>query len=87
MTGMIDLRGKFVADRCGERLREIDGIKQFIVAFSHDSATGKELTLSQPDIDALIRSKAAMFTILTTITNMINIDMNHITVHMIILSL
>ena len=78
LSGMIDLRGKVVEDRCGKRLKEIDGIKHLVVTFSHDSATGKELTLSQPDIDALIRSKAAMYTILTTITNMINVNMRHI---------
>ncbi|GAG09252.1 unnamed protein product, partial [marine sediment metagenome] len=41
------------------------------VVMAPDSGTGEDLTLSQTDIDALIRSKAAMFTILVTITNMV----------------
>jgi uncharacterized 2Fe-2S/4Fe-4S cluster protein (DUF4445 family) len=78
LAGMIDLRGKFVRHRCEERLEERDGIKHLIVARGEDSGTGRDLTLSQPDIDALVRSKAAMYTILTTITSMLNVSMNEI---------
>ena len=78
LAGMIDLRGKFVADRCQERLEEVDGIKHLIVVRGEDSGTGRDLTLSQPDIDALVRSKAAMYTILTTITSMLNVSMKEI---------
>ncbi|MBW2609666.1 MAG: DUF4445 domain-containing protein [Deltaproteobacteria bacterium] len=77
-AGMIDLRGKYVTGRCGERLREIDGVKHLVLVFSRDSGTNEELTLSQTDIDALLRSKAAMYTILTTITNMINVSMEEV---------
>ncbi|MDY7034922.1 MAG: ASKHA domain-containing protein, partial [Thermodesulfobacteriota bacterium] len=78
LAGMIDVRGKYVIGRCGERLKKIEGIRHLVVVFSEDSGTGKELTLSQTDIEALIRSKAAMYTILTTITRMINVSMEDI---------
>ena len=78
LAGMIDLRGKFVADRCGERLRDVEGIQHFVVVLAKYSATGHDLTLAQTDIDALLRSKAAMYTILTTITNMFNVSMKEI---------
>ena len=77
-AGMIDLRGKYVKSRCGRRLKEVDGVNHFVLVSSQDSATGKDLTLSQPDIDGLIRSKAAMYTILTTITRMINVSLKDI---------
>lgn len=64
--------------RCGERLRKIDGINHLVVGPPEDSATGKPLTLGQPDIDALLRSKAAMYTILGTITRMINVSFSEI---------
>lgn len=79
LVGMIDLRGKYVESRCGKRLKDLEGVNHFVLVFSQDSATGKDLTLSQPDIDALIRSKAAMYTILTTITGMINVSLENIT--------
>ena len=75
---MIDLRGKYVEARCRDRLQDIGGIKHLIVVSSEDSGTGKPLTLSQPDIDSLMRSKAAMYTILTTISNTVNIPMKEI---------
>ncbi|MGD9034217.1 MAG: ASKHA domain-containing protein [Desulfobacteraceae bacterium] len=78
LAGMIDLRGKYVQSNCGKRLKQVDGVNHFVLVFPQDSATGKALTLSQPDIDALIRSKAAMYTILTTITRMINVSIKDI---------
>ncbi len=78
IAGMIDIRGKFVPERCGNRLIEKDGIKYFIVVPKEKSGTGKDLTISQPDIDSLIRSKAAMYTILTTIVNTVNLSFDDI---------
>ncbi len=68
LRGMLDIRGKFVASRCGSRLKEIDGLKHLVVVDQKTSATGSDLSISQADIDSLIRSKAAMYTILETLT-------------------
>jgi uncharacterized 2Fe-2S/4Fe-4S cluster protein (DUF4445 family) len=46
----------------------MDGIANLVVVPAADSATGADLTISQADLDSLIRSKAAMYTILRTIT-------------------
>jgi uncharacterized 2Fe-2S/4Fe-4S cluster protein (DUF4445 family) len=78
LAGMIDLRGKYVKSKSGDRLKEIDGIRHLVVVSAQDSAAGNELTLSQTDIDSLLRSKAAMHTILITITTMINLSMEDI---------
>jgi len=78
LADMIDIQGRFVPDLCRDRLRDIEGIRHFVVVPSKDSGTGEELTLTQPDIDSLLRSKAAMYTILTTITGMININFEDI---------
>jgi uncharacterized 2Fe-2S/4Fe-4S cluster protein (DUF4445 family) len=78
LSGMIDLRGKYVEARCRDRLQDIEGIKHLIVVSSENSGTGESLTLSQPDIDSLMRSKAAMYTILTTISNIVNIPISGI---------
>jgi uncharacterized 2Fe-2S/4Fe-4S cluster protein (DUF4445 family) len=66
-AGMLDIRGKLVPEMCGSRFKEKDGLNHFVVVTGDESATGSDLTISQADIDSLIRSKAAMFTILTTI--------------------
>jgi len=78
LSGMIDMRGKFVRRTCGDLLREKDGITELVVVGPEKSGTGKLLTLAQTDIDGLVRSKAAMFTILTTITNTVGIPLSKI---------
>ena len=64
--------------KCGDRLIEIDGISHLVVAFPENSGSDQALTLSQVDIDGLIRSKAAMYTILTTASNTVNTPINKI---------
>ena len=68
LAGMIDIRGKFIPTVCGSRLKEIEGLLHLIVVPANQSASATDLTLSQADLDSLIRSKAAMYTILETIT-------------------
>jgi uncharacterized 2Fe-2S/4Fe-4S cluster protein (DUF4445 family) len=79
LTGMIDIRGKFVPDTCGSGLIEIDGLNHLVVVAADQSATGSDLTISQTDLDSLIRSKAAMYTILETITNSVGIALKDLT--------
>ena len=74
LAGMIDLRGKYVPEKCGDRIQEVDGMRRLVVVFPEDSGTGKALTFSQAEINALMRSKAAMYTILTTVIRMIHLD-------------
>ncbi|MGD8366837.1 MAG: ASKHA domain-containing protein [Desulfobacterales bacterium] len=78
LAGMVDMRGKFVASRCGSRLVDRDGIDTFLVADERTSATGKPLTLSQIDLDSLTRSKAAMYTILETLTLTVGVSFDEL---------
>jgi len=78
LSGMIDIRGKFVSDACGTRLFEKDGLKHFIVISAEESSEGFDLTISQADIDSLIRSKAAMHTILETIASYVGISLSEL---------
>lgn len=75
-TQMLDIRGKFVASNCGNRLIEKNGIDYLVIVPETESATGKALTISQPDIESLIRSKAAMFSILETISTTVGINLD-----------
>jgi uncharacterized 2Fe-2S/4Fe-4S cluster protein (DUF4445 family) len=78
LSGRIDARGKFVADQCGDRLKRADGMTQFVVVPAADSGTGEDLALTQADLDSLVRSKAAMYTILSTVCRMVNVSMREI---------
>lgn len=79
-AGMIDIRGRLVPGTCGNRLKEEDGMRHLTVVFGKDSATGEDLTISQADLDSLIRSKAAMYTILETITGYVGSSFEDISV-------
>ena len=68
LSGMLDIRGKFDPKACGASLKKAHGMPCLVVVPAKESATGRDLTVSQADIDSLIRSKAAMYTILETLT-------------------
>ena len=72
-AGMIDIRGKLVPTACGSRIKKIDGLLHLVLVAAEQSETGSDLTISQADLDSLIRSKAAMYTILETITASVGI--------------
>ena len=72
LSGMIDVRGKLLPAVCGTKIKKIDGLSHLVVVPAENSATGADLTISQADLDSLIRSKAAMYTIIETITESVN---------------
>ncbi len=78
LSGMIDIRGKFVPEACKGKLKEKDGLKRFVLVPADASAEGIELSISQTDIDSLIRSKAAMYTILETISSYVGISLSEL---------
>ncbi len=78
LSGMMDIRGRLVPDACGDRFRETDGIPNIVLVPEEMSSTGEALVISQVDIDSLVRSKAAMYTILETLLNYVGIDFEDI---------
>ncbi len=75
LSGMLDLRGKLVPETCGNRLKEIDGVRHIVVVPAAESATGEDLTMNEVDLDSLIRSKAAMYTILETLVMSVGMEL------------
>ena len=53
-----------------------------VVVPAQQSATGDDLGMSQADIDSLIRSKAAMYTILRTITRTVGLSFDELAAFM-----
>jgi len=73
LSGMIDIRGKLVPGRCKDRFYLENGIPAFILVSAAQSETGCNLVITQADLDSLLRSKAAMFTILETLTGTVGL--------------
>ncbi len=78
LTGMIDIRGKLVKSKCGERYIRKDDLDHLIVVSGDMSSSGNDLTITQADLDSLVRSKAAMYTILKTITSSVGMNLSDI---------
>jgi uncharacterized 2Fe-2S/4Fe-4S cluster protein (DUF4445 family) len=68
LAQMVDIRGKFRPETCGRRLTYHHNMAHLTIVSADDSGTGRALGISQADMDSLVRSKAAMYTILETIT-------------------
>jgi uncharacterized 2Fe-2S/4Fe-4S cluster protein (DUF4445 family) len=83
LSRIIDLRGKFrtpgptdstsLHDLFTKRITKQDDTTYFMVASAEESGNGEPVLLSQIDLDAMMRSKAAMYAILTTLVNQVGI--------------
>jgi uncharacterized 2Fe-2S/4Fe-4S cluster protein (DUF4445 family) len=67
-AGAIDIRGRIVRDNKKVPVKAVEGMNHLVIVPSDLSGTGEDIAISQASLDSLIRSKAAMFTILETIT-------------------
>jgi uncharacterized 2Fe-2S/4Fe-4S cluster protein (DUF4445 family) len=75
LARIIDIRGKFrprQPQAAGRMVPHGDGLA-YVVVSAEESGAGEAVLLSQLDIDALMRSKAAMYSILATITNQVGV--------------
>ncbi len=75
LARIIDIRGKFRPKQPqaeGRLVEHGDGLA-YVVVPAGETGMGEPILLSQVDIDALMRSKAAMYSILATITNQVGV--------------
>nr|MCU0539832.1 ASKHA domain-containing protein [Desulfobacterales bacterium] len=59
--GVIDNRGKFDPGLKTPRLREKDGIHEFVLAWEKETQIDRDITISEIDIENLIRAKGAIY--------------------------
>lgn len=64
-TGVINPQGRFLRE--GSRIRRENGMARFILAHPWESGTGRELSLTETDLDNLIRAKGAVFSAIETL--------------------
>jgi len=76
LARIIDIRGKFRPHQPqaeGRLVKHGDSLA-YVVVPAEEAGAGEPILLSQVDIDALMRSKAAMYSILATITNQVGVS-------------
>ncbi len=84
LAGIVDIRGKLRWDTGSgsearqqfirEHLVEDENGLNFIVVPADKSGHGRPVTLAQVDLDAMMRSKAAMYAILTTLVGQVGVE-------------
>lgn len=84
LARIVDLRGKFQAEFPSqsqeqkrfvkERLLEMDGEQVFLVVAAKEAGNEDPVVLSQLDLDAMMRSKAAMYAILVTLIGQVGLE-------------
>ncbi len=73
MAGILTIQGKINTQLDSPRIVSTDGTPGYIVAYGKETADGKDLLISEIDVGIFLKSKAAMYTILTVITNKVGL--------------
>ncbi|RJP68078.1 MAG: DUF4445 domain-containing protein [Candidatus Abyssobacteria bacterium SURF_17] len=58
---VIDRTAKFAEPGTCSRLRRMDDDTEFVIAYADETAIGRDIAITQPDINNLVRSKAAVY--------------------------
>jgi len=61
LSGIILQNGKINRDISSKRIRQKKGIYEYVICYGKDTLTGKDITITEPDLDNLMRAKAALF--------------------------
>ncbi|MCM2285499.1 MAG: ASKHA domain-containing protein [Desulfobacula sp.] len=77
-TGVIDSRGKFNRTLDTPRIRQTDEIWEYVLVFRENTAIDRDITITEPDLDNLIRAKGAMYSAALTLLEEIGMSITDI---------
>ncbi len=77
-TGVIDSRGKFNRTLNTPRIRQTDEIWEYVLVYKENTAIDRDITITEPDLDNLIRAKGAMFSAALTLLEEIGMSITDI---------
>ena len=76
--GIIDNLGKFNHELDTNRIRKVDGVYEYVLAFAHLTRIDRDIVLTEPDINNLIRAKGAMYSGYITLLEEVGLSINNI---------
>jgi uncharacterized 2Fe-2S/4Fe-4S cluster protein (DUF4445 family) len=76
ITGVMDKGGTLQLDLDTPRLREGDHGPEYVVAWSDETATGRDIVINKVDIDNLLRAKAAVYAGFSVLARSVGIDLS-----------
>ena len=77
-TGVIDSRGKFNQSLDTPRIRKTDDIWEYVIVYKENTQIDRDITITEPDLDNLIRAKGAMYSATLTLLEEIGLKINDI---------
>lgn len=72
-TSILGANGKFIREG-GRVARDKHGTGRYILAFAGESETGREIAITEVDIDSFIRAKGAIFSAIDTMLSALDFD-------------
>ena len=73
--GIISSKGKFVRE--GKRVvRDHHGMGRYVIAFAEESETGREISITEVDVDSFIRAKGAIFSAISIMLSSLDMDVS-----------
>ncbi|MCP4665064.1 MAG: DUF4445 domain-containing protein [Deltaproteobacteria bacterium] len=76
--GVIDSGGKFNGDLNTNRIRENEGVQEFVVAWADETRIDRDIVLTENDIENLIRAKGAIFSGCQTLLEEVGLTFNDV---------
>lgn len=77
-VGVIDSGGKFNQSIDTPRIRQTDEIWEYVLVYKENTQIDRDITITEPDIDNLIRAKGAMYSATLTLLEEIGLTVNDI---------
>jgi uncharacterized 2Fe-2S/4Fe-4S cluster protein (DUF4445 family) len=74
--GVINNRGKFNRDHGTPRIRESNGVWEYVVAWKEETQLERDIVLTEPDLDNLIRAKGAIYSGCMTLLEEVGLSMD-----------
>ncbi|RJQ62640.1 MAG: DUF4445 domain-containing protein [Desulfobacteraceae bacterium] len=76
--GIIDNKGKFDRNLKTDRIREVDGVYEYVLAWAGETQIQRDVVLTEPDIENLIRAKGAMYSGFMTLLEEVGLGFNDV---------
>ncbi len=77
-AGALDRAGKLLPQEGSPRVRQGERGAEYVLAWAEETATGRDITLTEVDLENLLRTKAAIYAGISSLTQMVGLSLEEI---------
>jgi uncharacterized 2Fe-2S/4Fe-4S cluster protein (DUF4445 family) len=78
ITGVMDKGGNFKLEAATPRIRTGEHGPEYVVAWAHETAHGRDIVLTQVDVDNLMRAKAAIYAGFNVLAQSVGVELKDV---------